>query len=49
VLRNVNIDPNVYQGFAFGMGLDRLAMLRYGVNDLRLFFEGDLRFLRQFA
>ncbi|MGD2139974.1 MAG: phenylalanine--tRNA ligase subunit alpha [Burkholderiales bacterium] len=49
VLRNVNIDPDRYQGFAFGMGLDRLAMLRYGVNDLRLFFEGDLRFLRQFA
>jgi len=49
VLRNVNIDPGVYQGFAFGMGLDRLAMLRYGVNDLRLFFEGDLRFLRQFG
>jgi phenylalanyl-tRNA synthetase alpha chain len=49
VLRNVNIDPDVYQGFAFGMGLDRLAMLRYGVNDLRLFFEGDLRFLRQFS
>lgn len=49
VLRNVNIDPAKYQGFAFGMGLDRLAMLRYGVNDLRLFFEGDLRFLRQFA
>ena len=48
VLRNVGIDPEVYQGFAFGMGLDRLAMLRYGVNDLRLFFEGDLRFLRQF-
>ncbi|UCD70097.1 MAG: phenylalanine--tRNA ligase subunit alpha [Betaproteobacteria bacterium] len=49
VLRNVDIDPDRYQGFAFGMGLDRLAMLRYGVNDLRLFFEGDLRFLRQFA
>ncbi len=49
VLQNVNIDPDRYQGFAFGMGLDRLAMLRYGVNDLRLFFEGDLRFLRQFA
>ncbi len=49
VLRNVNIDPEIYQGFAFGMGLDRLAMLRYGVNDLRLFFEGDLRFLRQFG
>jgi phenylalanyl-tRNA synthetase alpha chain len=49
VLRNVNIDPDIYQGFAFGMGLDRLAMLRYGVSDLRLFFEGDLRFLRQFS
>ena len=49
VLRNVDIDPAQYQGFAFGMGLDRLAMLRYGVNDLRLFFDGDLRFLRQFA
>jgi phenylalanyl-tRNA synthetase alpha chain len=49
VLRNVEIDPERYQGFAFGMGLDRLAMLRYGVNDLRLFFDGDLRFLRQFA
>lgn len=49
VLRNVDIDPDRYQGFAFGMGLDRLAMLRYGVTDLRLFFEGDLRFLRQFA
>ncbi|MGH8678475.1 MAG: phenylalanine--tRNA ligase subunit alpha [Burkholderiales bacterium] len=49
VLKNVDIDPEVFQGFAFGMGLDRLAMLRYGVNDLRLFFESDLRFLRQFA
>jgi phenylalanyl-tRNA synthetase alpha chain len=49
VLRNVGIDPEQYQGFAFGMGLDRLTMLRYGVNDLRLFFESDLRFLRQFA
>lgn len=48
VLRNVDIDPDRYQGFAFGMGLDRLAMLRYGVDDLRLFFEGDLRFLAQF-
>ena len=48
VLRAVNIDPQQYQGFAFGMGPDRLAMLRYGVNDLRLFFENDLRFLRQF-
>ena len=48
VLRNGNIDPERYSGFAFGMGLDRLAMLKYGVNDLRLFFENDLRFLEQF-
>ncbi|HEU0289784.1 MAG TPA: phenylalanine--tRNA ligase subunit alpha [Burkholderiales bacterium] len=48
VLRNVNIDSDKYQGFAFGLGPDRLAMLRYGVKDLRLFFENDLRFLRQF-
>ncbi|MDC1311201.1 phenylalanine--tRNA ligase subunit alpha [Burkholderiales bacterium] len=49
VLKNVNIDTERYQGFAFGMGLDRLAMLRYGVTDLRLFFENDLRFLSQFV
>ncbi|UTA49556.1 phenylalanine--tRNA ligase subunit alpha [Simiduia sp. 21SJ11W-1] len=42
------VDPNTYSGFAFGMGVERLAMLRYGVNDLRLFFENDLKFLRQF-
>jgi phenylalanyl-tRNA synthetase alpha chain len=48
VLRNVNIDSERWQGFAFGLGPDRLTMLRYGVNDLRLFFENDLRFLRQF-
>jgi len=48
VLRNVNIDPEQYTGFAFGLGLDRLAMLRYGVDDLRLFFENDLKFLEQF-
>lgn len=48
VLRNVNIDPEKYTGFAFGIGLDRFAMLRYGVNDLRLFFENDLAFLKQF-
>lgn len=48
VLRNVNIDPERYTGFAFGIGLDRFAMLRYGVNDLRLFFENDLNFLKQF-
>ena len=49
VLKNVGIDSERYHGFAFGMGLDRLTMLRYGVNDLRLFFENDLRFLRQFS
>src|SRR5664279_5449348 len=49
VLRAVNIDPEQYQGFAFGMGPDRLAMLRYGIDDIRLFYENDLRFLRQFA
>jgi phenylalanyl-tRNA synthetase alpha chain len=48
VLRNVGVDPEKYSGFAFGMGLDRLAMLKYGVNDLRLFFENDLKFLGQF-
>jgi phenylalanyl-tRNA synthetase alpha chain len=49
VLRAVDIDPERWQGFAFGMGPDRLAMLRYGVDDLRLFYENDLRFLRQFT
>jgi phenylalanyl-tRNA synthetase alpha chain len=49
VLRAVGVDPQRWQGFAFGMGPDRLAMLRYGVDDLRLFYENDLRFLRQFA
>ena len=49
VVRNYGLDPEHYIGFAFGLGPDRLTMLRYGVNDLRLFFEGDLRFLRQFA
>ena len=48
VIRNFGLDPERYIGFAFGMGPDRLAMLRYGVNDLRLFFENDLRFLAQF-
>ena len=48
VLRNVKIDSERWQGFAFGLGPDRLTMLRYGVNDLRPFFENDLRFLRQF-
>ncbi len=48
VVRNMGLDPERYVGFAFGMGPDRLTMLRYGVNDLRLFFDGDLRFLNQF-
>jgi phenylalanyl-tRNA synthetase alpha chain len=48
VLKNVGIDPEEFTGYAFGMGVERLTMLRYGVNDLRLFFENDLRFLRQF-
>ncbi|ATC98866.1 MULTISPECIES: phenylalanine--tRNA ligase subunit alpha [Pseudoalteromonas] len=48
VLRSVGIDPEEYTGFAFGMGVERLTMLRYGVNDLRAFFENDLKFLNQF-
>lgn len=48
VLRSAGIDPEKYSGFAFGMGVERLTMLRYGVNDLRAFFENDLRFLKQF-
>lgn len=49
VLQHVNIDNEKYTGFAFGIGVERMAMLRYGVNDLRLFFENDLRFLQQFS
>jgi len=49
VLKAVNIDPEEYTGFAFGMGVERLTMIRYGVNDLRAFFENDLRFLKQFG
>lgn len=49
VFRHVGIDTEKYSGYAFGMGVERLTMLRYGVNDLRLFFENDLRFLQQFA
>jgi len=49
VLKQVNIDSEKYLGFAFGLGVERLAMLRYGVNDLRLFYESDLRFLKQFS
>ncbi len=48
VLRGVKIDPEKYTGFAFGMGVERLAMLKYGVEDIRQFFDGDLRFLKQF-
>jgi phenylalanyl-tRNA synthetase alpha chain len=49
VVRNFGLDAERYTGFAFGSGLERLTMLRYGIDDLRLFFDGDLRFLRQFA
>jgi phenylalanyl-tRNA synthetase alpha chain len=49
VLRNAGVDPAEFTGYAFGMGVERLTMLRYGVDDLRLFFENDLRFLEQFA
>lgn len=49
VLRQVDIDPETFTGYAFGMGVERLAMLRYGVDDLRLFFENDMRFIRQFV
>jgi len=49
VLRNVKVDPAKYQGFAFGMGIDRLAMLKYGINDLRAFFETDYRWLSHFG
>jgi phenylalanyl-tRNA synthetase alpha chain len=48
VVRNMGLDPEAYIGFAFGLGMDRMTMLRYGVNDLRLFFDGDVRFLSQF-
>jgi len=49
VFRHVGIDADRYLGYAFGMGVERLAMLRYGINDIRLYFDNDLRFLRQFA
>jgi phenylalanyl-tRNA synthetase alpha chain len=48
VLRSCGIDPEVYSGFAFGVGLERITMFRYKIEDLRLFFENDLRFLEQF-
>tara|TARA_B100001109_G_scaffold194745_1_gene161348 strand:+ start:72 stop:569 length:498 start_codon:yes stop_codon:yes gene_type:complete len=49
VLKNCGIDPEVYSGYAFGMGVERIAMLKYGVTDLRMFFENDVRFLKQFS
>ena len=48
VLENCGIDPEVYSGFAFGMGLERVTMTRYGIDDIRLFYENDERFLKQF-
>ena len=48
VFEAVGYDPETYTGFAFGLGIERIAMLKYGVDDIRLFFENDLRFLRQF-
>lgn len=48
VLKNINVDPAVYSGFAFGLGIDRMMMLYYGINDVRLSYSGDLRFLKQF-
>jgi len=48
VLINSNIDPDEYSGLAFGMGIERITMLKYQIRDLRLFFENDVRFLRQF-
>jgi phenylalanyl-tRNA synthetase alpha chain len=48
VLKNVGLTPDKYQGYAFGMGIDRLALLRYRIPDLRLMFENDCRFLEQF-
>jgi phenylalanyl-tRNA synthetase alpha chain len=48
VLAHCGVDAEAYSGFAFGMGVERLAMLRYGIGDLRMFFENDLRFLQQF-
>ena len=46
VLKNCNIDPDEYQGFAFGFGWDRMAMIKYGLNDLRKFYDGDIRWLK---
>ena len=49
VIANCGLDPTVYQGFAFGMGIDRIAMLKYGIPDLRSFFDADLRWLRHYG
>ena len=49
VLTNCNIDPEIYSGYAFGMGLERMAMLLYGIDDIRMFYENDIRFLQQFS
>tara|TARA_B100001121_G_scaffold301856_1_gene313507 strand:- start:721 stop:1170 length:450 start_codon:yes stop_codon:yes gene_type:complete len=49
VLKNAKVDPKIFQGYAFGMGIDRLAMLKYGINDLRSFFEADFRWLNYFG
>jgi phenylalanyl-tRNA synthetase alpha chain len=48
VLKNCGINPKKYKGFAFGMGVERPAMLKYGINDIRLFYENDIKFLEQF-
>ncbi len=49
VLKNCNIDPEEYSGFAFGMGLERMSMLLYQIEDIRMFYENDVRFLKQFT
>ena len=48
VYKSVNYDPEKWSGYAFGLGIERIAMLKYGVEDIRLFYSGDVRFLRQF-
>ena len=48
VLKNVGIDPEKYTGFAFGIGIERIALLKYGIEDIRFFYENDVRFLKQF-
>ena len=48
VLEGCGVDPDEYTGFAFGMGIERIAMLKYGINNMKLLFEGDVRFLKQF-